>query len=142
MSQRSLVELSREDCFGLLSRERVGRLAYCDAMGPVAIPVNFALAGEDIVVRVEPDNTALASDPVMVAFEADHVDDESESGWSVVVRGRIGTVAIDDVPALLHELRTGPPHPWAGGVHNVWLRIRPEVVTGRKLGEYSAPLVM
>ena len=142
MSQRSLVELSSEDCFALLSGERVGRLAYCAAMGPVAIPVNFALAGHDIVFRMEPDNTALASDLDMVAFEADRVDETQDSGWSVVVRGRPATVDLDDVPALLRELSGGPPRPWAEGVHNVWVRIRPEVVTGRRLGEHSAPLVI
>jgi hypothetical protein len=142
MPQRSLVELSSEDCFALLSGESVGRLAYCDATGPVAIPVNFALAGRDIVFRMEPDNNALTSDPGMVAFEADHVDEGQRSGWSVVIRGRIAEVDLDDVPSLLHEMPGGPPQPWAGGVHHVWLRIRPEIVTGRKLAERSVPLVM
>jgi uncharacterized protein len=142
MSQRSLVELTSEACFALLSGERVGRLAYCDAIGPVAIPVNFTLAGQDIVFRMEPDNTALASAPDMVAFEADHVDEAQDSGWSVVVRGRLTTVDLDDVPVLLRELSAGPPRPWAAGVHSVWVRIRPELVTGRRLGEHSVPLVM
>jgi len=142
MSQRSLVELTSEDCFALLRGERVGRLAYSDAIGPVAIPVNFALAGQDIVFRMEPDNTALASAPGMVAFEADRVDDTEGSGWSVVVRGRLATVDLDDVPMLLRELSAGPPRPWAAGVHNVWVRIQPELVTGRRLGEHSVPLVI
>ena len=142
MSQRSLVELTSEQCFALLSGERVGRLAYCDAIGPVAIPVNFALAGHDIVFRMEPHNTAFASAPDMVAFEADRVDDSQDSGWSVVVRGRLATVDLDDVPRLLGELTAGPPRPWAAGVHNVWVRIRPELVTGRRLGERSDPLVI
>jgi uncharacterized protein len=142
MSQRSLVELTSEDCFALLGGVRIGRLAYCDEIGPVAIPVNFALAGQDIVFRMEPDNTALASALDMVAFEADHVDDTQDSGWSVVVRGRLATVDLDDVPMLLRQLSAGPPRPWAAGVHNVWIRIRPELVTGRRLGERSDPLVV
>ena len=142
MPQRSLVELGREACFALLRTQRVGRLAYCDAVGPVAIPVNFALAGADIVFRVERSNTVVGTDLGLVAFEVDRVEGENQTGWSVVVRGRIAAVELEDVPSLIQQLEYGPPLPWAGGIHNVWMRIRPEIVTGRKLGQPAGPLVI
>ena len=142
MPQRSLVELSPEDCFVLLRTERVGRWVYCDADGPVAIPVNFALAGSDIVFRLERDHALAVSEVGVVAFEADHVDIDNQTGWSVVVRGPIATVDLYDVPALLRELEGHPPLPWAGGIHNQWLRIATKTVTGRRLGEPTVPLVI
>lgn len=142
MTQRKLSELNRAECYSLMTGPQVGRLAYCDSLGPMAVPVNFALAGEDVVVRMEPTNTLLRTGQPLVAFELDHVDEETGEGWSVVVRGPIAEVDNDAVPALLRELGAGPPRPWAEGVHNVWLRITSKVVTGRRLGGYAAPLVM
>jgi hypothetical protein len=111
-------------------------------LGPVAVPVNFALAGDDIVIRMEPTNTAIQMGQSLVAFETDQVDETSGEGWSVVVRGPVEELDADSVLPLLRELGDGPPQPWAAGVHNVWLRITSKVVTGRRLSGYAAPLVM
>ena len=142
MTQRTLSKLSRSECNSLMRGRRVGRLAYCDSLGPVAVPVNFALAGDDIVIRMEPTNTAIQMGQSLVAFETDQVDETSGEGWSVVVRGPVEELDADSVLPLLRELGDGPPQPWADGVHNVWLRITSKVVTGRRLGGYAAPLVM
>ena len=82
MTQRTLSKLSRSECNSLMRGRRVGRLAYCDSLGPVAVPVNFALAGDDIVIRMEPTNTAIQMGQSLVAFETDHVDETSGEGWS------------------------------------------------------------
>lgn len=142
MAQRSLGELSRHECFELLARRRVGRLVYSDATGPLAIPVNFATAGESIVFRVEPGNSALPITQPVIAFEVDQVDEEDGSGWSVLVRGPAREVSLDDVPALLRTMGSGPPRPWAEGIHKVWVQLSADTVTGRRLGAFEAPLVM
>jgi nitroimidazol reductase NimA-like FMN-containing flavoprotein (pyridoxamine 5'-phosphate oxidase superfamily) len=135
MTQRIIEELSREECFGLLAQETVGRVAFVDVDGPAAIPVNYALAGEDIVFRVEPGShlrEALASG---IGFEVDHVELEPEtgSGWSVLVRGAGREVELDDVPELLHRMAGHLPRPWAEGVHNIWVVVTVGKVTGRRL---------
>jgi uncharacterized protein len=142
MTQRSLDALTREECFKLLREERIGRLAYTDGLGPIAIPVNYSLAGECVVLRMERGNTVLPLDQSMLAFEADHIDADAHSGWSVVVRGPGRELSLPDVPALLRKMPGGPPHPWAEGIHNVWIEISPEVVTGRRLGRTVGQLVM
>lgn len=142
MAQRSLGVLTRDECFELLAQERVGRVVYRDGMGPLAIPVNFATAGESIVFRMEPGNSALPISEPVLAFEVDRVDDHDGSGWSVLVRGPAQEVSLDDVPVLLHAMAGGPPRPWAEGIHNVWIQLSADVVTGRRLGAYEAPLVM
>lgn len=144
MKQRELEELSRQQCLDLLAHETVGRLVYIDELGPVAEPVNYAIAGETIVVRVEGGSKREAVTQELLAFEVDHFDTDDNSGWSVVVRGPGREIPLEDVPALLHELRqTGvdPPLPWPSGIHKVWLRITVKSLSGRRLGQESSPLV-
>ena len=47
-----LQELSAEECLRLLATAR-GPLVYSDDPGPVAVPVNYALSGDNVVIRVE-----------------------------------------------------------------------------------------
>jgi nitroimidazol reductase NimA-like FMN-containing flavoprotein (pyridoxamine 5'-phosphate oxidase superfamily) len=133
MSQRDLEHLSPEECLELLRAVRVGRLVYVDDDGPVAVPVNYALAGSDIVFRVEGGAKRAAMSQPMLAFEVDHIDEGEHSGWSVIVRGHGREVDLDDVPELLRHIDGAPPQPWAVGIHNVWLQLTPRSLTGRRL---------
>lgn len=141
MMQRELEVLSVEECFALLGRVNVGRLVYQDELGPAAIPVNFALAGQDIVIRVEGGAKRAAMGQPTIGFEADHVDDEVHAGWSVLVRGTGRALPQDEVTEELHRLGSHFPQPWAIGIHNTWLQITPSSVTGRRLGTQRQPLV-
>ncbi|EPQ73133.1 hypothetical protein MMMB2_3905 [Mycobacterium marinum MB2] len=134
MAQRELEELSDAECFELLATGRVGRLVYQDDLGPLAVPVNYAMAGHDIVVRVEGGAKQAAMAQPMLAFEVDHVDEGQQSAWSVLVRGPGAEVDMERIPALLREMDGNFPKPWALGIHNVWLRIVPTTITGRRLG--------
>jgi len=134
MTQRTLEELSTQECFDLLASGRVGRLVYVDEQGPVAIPVNYAMAGTDIVFRVEQGTKRLALEQPLVAFEVDHIDEEARSAWSVIVRGAAHEVDLNRVPELIRDTGGHPPAPWAVGIHNVWLRVVSSGVTGRRLG--------
>ncbi|MBT2381354.1 pyridoxamine 5'-phosphate oxidase family protein [Streptomyces sp. ISL-111] len=70
-----------------------------------------------------------AVDGTVVAFEADEVDTAAHSGWSVVVAGLASVVTDPDEHERL--VRTGPRSwvPWP----EVFVRIEPELVTGREL---------
>ena len=144
MSQKEIEKLSRHECLELLRQKTVGRLVYHDDAGPVAEPVNYAIVGDTIVFRVEGGSKRQAMTLPVVAFEVDQLDVDHKGGWSVLARGAGQEVPLDDVAALLHELRQSgvdPPLPWASGVHNVWLRITINTVSGRRLGRESSPLV-
>jgi nitroimidazol reductase NimA-like FMN-containing flavoprotein (pyridoxamine 5'-phosphate oxidase superfamily) len=141
MAQRELETLSREACLALLATRQVGRLVYVDVEGPAAVPVNYAMAGEDIVFRVAGGATRAAMDLPMIAFEVDAVDDHMHTGWSVLIRGRGAEVPIERVPVLLREMHHRYPTPWAEGIHNVWLTLVPTAITGRRLGA-AAPTVL
>ena len=53
MPRRTLEELSWDECFTLLRQEALGRFVYADELGPAAVPVNYAVAGHDILFRSE-----------------------------------------------------------------------------------------
>ncbi len=134
MTQRELEDLSPDECFRLLGAASVGRLVYSDDLGPLAVPVNYGMAGQDIVLRVEGGAKRAAMRQPVLAFEVDHLDEDGKSGWSVLVRGAGAEVDPERVPALLRTMDGHFPTPWASGIHNVWLQIVPHKVTGRRLG--------
>jgi nitroimidazol reductase NimA-like FMN-containing flavoprotein (pyridoxamine 5'-phosphate oxidase superfamily) len=127
-------ELSKSDCFGLLARERVGRVAFVDDLGPIVLLVNFVLDRHMVVFRTAGGtklDTAVRGS--RVAFEIDGTDETARTGWSVLVRGE--AVEVTD-PAELARLRQLRLHPWAPGAKTHYVRILPAVLTGRRI---SAP---
>jgi len=79
MAQRALNVLTTDECLALLRRSRVGRLVYLDDVGPVAVPVNFALIDDDVVFRVSGGTKQAAMQQPSVAFEVDHIQDDERS---------------------------------------------------------------
>jgi nitroimidazol reductase NimA-like FMN-containing flavoprotein (pyridoxamine 5'-phosphate oxidase superfamily) len=141
MTRRALEELPSHECFALLRTQRVGRLVYQDELGPAAVPVTYAVAGEDILFRSMDGSKIRALAGHDVAFEVDHVDDAAQSGWSVLVRGAGEIVELEHVPALLGRVEGDPPLPWKTGVHGIWAVIRAKRITGRRLGDPASDLV-
>ncbi|AVH54729.1 MULTISPECIES: pyridoxamine 5'-phosphate oxidase family protein [Streptomyces] len=124
-------ELDRRECMRLLTQVPVGRIVHTREALPAVLPVNFALDEGAVVVRTSAASELVrAVDGAVVAFEVDEVDATAQSGWSVVVTGPATVVA---EPAE-HErlLRTGP-RSWVPSPEEVFVRIEPELVTGREV---------
>lgn len=122
-------------CLALLRSHpaRVGRLGVTDADGqPLIVPVNYRMDGDAVVIRADPDSLiARRALERRVAFEVDDVDAAWQEGWSVLIRGTARRVS--DVVELA-RLRRLQLRPWAPGERTLYLRIDPELVTGRQLG--------
>ena len=126
----TLVELSRQECLELLADKVVGRVAFGDDDGPVVLPVNYVLDKETVLFRTT------ASSPLAVhvrdgkvAFQVDEVDEVTESGWSVLLRG----VATFEQPTDTGPTHHPRPNTWVEGSRNLVVRITPHVLTGRRL---------
>ncbi len=130
-------ELTKSECFELLSGERVGRVALVDDQGPIIFPVNFVLDRHMVVFRTD-EGTKLgtAARGGRVAFEVDGADEAAHTGWSVVVRGE-ATEVTD--PAELARLRKRRLSPWAPGAKSRYGRILPAKLTGRRISAASGP---
>jgi uncharacterized protein len=133
-------ELAFDECVRLLQAGVVGRVALTTPQGPHIIPVNYSTVDEAIFVATSP-YSALGTYGArnLVAFEVDHFDHETHTGWSVVVRGRAQPVTD---PAEVHRLRqVWAPRPWADGSRNLHLRIPWTELSGRSLaGDVSTPV--
>jgi transcriptional regulator with XRE-family HTH domain len=129
--QRVMIKLTPVECRRLIAPGGIGRLGFCTATGPVVVPVNFAVLADTIVIRTA-EGTVIdghADDPV--ALEIDHIDEALCQGWSVLVRGRSHHVLH---PAELGRLQEDAVvWPWAGGEREVYARILPDQITGRRI---------
>ncbi|MET9293181.1 pyridoxamine 5'-phosphate oxidase family protein [Streptomyces sp. NPDC003077] len=129
----SLRTLDRAACLRLLALVPLGRVVYTENALPAVLPVNFSL-GEDEAVLLRTSATsqmAGAVDGSVVAFEVDHFDEAARTGWSVVVTGRATVVT---APQEIARLDVTVPDSWVPMDDAVFVRIEPELVTGRVLG--------
>ncbi|MFJ7779439.1 helix-turn-helix domain-containing protein [Streptomyces yangpuensis] len=126
----ALVPLGETECRDLLGTHGVGRIAVVTPEGPVVLPVNYLMAGSDIAFRTSAVSVVGRSAGTEAAFEIDHIDDVTASGWSVLAVGTLEGVT--DPNALRHLNATARSSPWAGGDRDQWMRLTPARVTGRR----------
>jgi Pyridoxamine 5'-phosphate oxidase len=134
---RQLDELNRRQCLDLLGTVRVGRLVFTEDALPAVHPVNCRLWHDDVVIRVAGGpKLAAATHNQVVAFEADELDPDLRSGWSVTVVGHAQLITeVDD----LVELSGTFLQPWVDGRRDHFVRIRTEKMTGRRFREPGLP---
>ena len=135
----SMDELEENACRELLEEHHFGRVAFVDQGGgpPMIMPVNYLMHDETVVFRTDP-NSKLGGvlRSTTAAFEIDGIDEGERTGWSVVVSGRAEEVV---EPGELAELRQTPLLPWAPGDRSQYVRIRPELLTGRCISVAELP---
>ena len=69
------VELARPQCLELLGNARIARVVLSIACVPVALPVNIAMLGEDVVFATDSGSKLTAAvKGQVVSVEADEVD--------------------------------------------------------------------
>ena len=125
-----LEELSRQECLALLAHAPLGRLGVVVRGRPLVFPVNFTLDGEAVVFRTAEGTKLHAAHHGPVAFECDGVETLYHTGWSVLVLGTADEVRNPIDVARLERL---PLTPWCDADKPIWLRIRAESITGRRV---------
>ncbi|MFD0274209.1 pyridoxamine 5'-phosphate oxidase family protein [Kitasatospora sp. NPDC127111] len=131
MTNTPTVSVKAEQAQSRLAPGGIGRVAVSTEEGPVVLPANFRVLDGTVIYRTAAEGTLAAASGGRVAFEADHIDEALRTGWSVLVKG-IATV-LDEPEAIEHLTRRGSPDPWAGGARDVWVRIKPSSITGRRI---------
>jgi uncharacterized protein len=128
--QQATEILSESDCWELLDRADVGRLAVDIAGQPDIFPVNFIVHDGGIVFRSAA-GTKLAGAVLnrFVAFEIDGYEPHGRTAWSVVVKGQARTIEKMEERFEAEEL---PLYPWLAWDKPNFVRIEPTVVTGRR----------
>lgn len=130
--------LGTADCLDRMRSTPVGRLAFMTAGAPTVLPVNHGVLGSAVVFRTTSGaklESAVRGAPV--AFEADDWDADTRTGWSVVVSGVLEEVEDDGQVAQCEALGISSwAHP---GADAVWLRVRPQEISGRLVGTHVLP---
>jgi nitroimidazol reductase NimA-like FMN-containing flavoprotein (pyridoxamine 5'-phosphate oxidase superfamily) len=121
--------LTEDECWRLIEMPGIGRVGVTVGALPAIFPVNYAAPDHTIVFRTA-DGTKLraAVEHAVVVFEVDHADPLYHDGWSVQVVGVAEPVDSADDPALHAAVA-----PWAAGERSNYVRIRPEMVSGRRI---------
>jgi nitroimidazol reductase NimA-like FMN-containing flavoprotein (pyridoxamine 5'-phosphate oxidase superfamily) len=131
ISERTLRILDPAECLDLLTAGGVGRVGFAAAEGIMMLPVNFAVAGRSIIFRTAPDTLLAVYANAEVSFEVDHIDDALREGWSVLVHGHAHKISDEHEVRHLEEVTRLVP--WAGGARDVFVRIAPTLISGRRV---------
>ena len=135
-ARSGLEVLERSDCLRLLAAGEVGRIGVLEGGEPLVLPVNYAVDGDDIVIRSNEGSKVNAARGGPACFEIDGVDPDRRTGWSVVVRGRLEVVT--DLDAVRRDRISDLADPWIGSRSHL-LRLRSEIISGRRVGPRRAP---
>jgi nitroimidazol reductase NimA-like FMN-containing flavoprotein (pyridoxamine 5'-phosphate oxidase superfamily) len=123
--------LTEDQCGDLLASQSFGRVGVTVGGLPVIMPVNYAFVDGTVVFRSGPGTKLRAvSAGAVIAFEIDAWDSANGTGWSVLAVGR--AEEIED-QGEIDDLDGRAPHPAADGLRTHYVRLRPELMTGRRI---------
>jgi nitroimidazol reductase NimA-like FMN-containing flavoprotein (pyridoxamine 5'-phosphate oxidase superfamily) len=137
MADRVIEELDEAESLRLIAAGGIGRIAYASRFGPAVLPVNYALQDGAVVFRTaangpldEDLRTGIADADYKVAFEIDSIDLATRQGWSVLIQGPAHHVTGAGEDAV----RRAGVESWAPGDRELFVRIVPSRITGRRVG--------
>ena len=136
MADRVFEELDEGECLTLISGGGIGRIAYASRFGPAVLPVNYAWRDGAVVFRTaangpldEDLRTGITDADYKVAFEIDSIDQAARTGWSVLIQGPAHHVTGAEEDAV----RQTGVESWAPGDRELFVRISPSRITGRRV---------
>jgi nitroimidazol reductase NimA-like FMN-containing flavoprotein (pyridoxamine 5'-phosphate oxidase superfamily) len=137
MADRVNEELDEAESLRLISAGGIGRIAYHSRFGPAVLPVNYKWHNGAVVFRTarhsaldEDLQTGISGGDYLVAFEIDDIDVAGRQGWSVLIQGPAHHVESE---AERESAAKAGVEPWPAGERELFLRIVPNRVTGRRI---------
>ncbi|MFI6586142.1 pyridoxamine 5'-phosphate oxidase family protein [Embleya sp. NPDC050493] len=120
--------LDRRETLELMAGAPLGRVVVTEGALPAVHVVEFAFDGESVIFRAPADSTlAKAASEAVVAFQADHIDPTTRTGWTGTITGHACRVHVPaDVARLARLVSEATP-----AADQAWFSITSEFVTGR-----------
>lgn len=116
------------ECWDLLAGVTLGRLVTSVGGQPEIFPVNYVVQRRTVLFRTA-EGTKLVSTAInnRVLFEVD--DHNVAEGWSVIIKGTARSLRTNEE---LEEAERAQVLPWTSYEKSHYVRIVPEIVTGRR----------
>jgi nitroimidazol reductase NimA-like FMN-containing flavoprotein (pyridoxamine 5'-phosphate oxidase superfamily) len=137
MADTTIEDLGEDECLRLIAPGGVGRIGYQSRFGPAVLPVNYELHDGAVLFRTAHDSTldedlktGITGAEYKVAFEIDNIDVPGRQGWSVLIQGAAHRVQTE---AERESAMKAGIEPWPGGQRELFVRIVPSRVTGRRI---------
>jgi nitroimidazol reductase NimA-like FMN-containing flavoprotein (pyridoxamine 5'-phosphate oxidase superfamily) len=128
--ERHFDAMGRQQCLDLIESHHLGRIAWQAADLPQILPISYAMHQGSVYFRTLPDGLlAELAQPASVALEVDDLDQQTRTGWSIVLHGHSSAVRQPDELADLWA--SDSLVPWASGNRTLFIRIRPDRIEGR-----------
>ena len=130
--RRLLRELPRDEALRLLAEARMGRVVFTQRALPAIRPVNHAVVDGHLIIRTNLGSalaSAVGGPGTVVAYEADAIDEDTRTGWSVVVTG-MALLVREPAEKSRYE---GLVEPWIDNSADCVLRMHPDIVNGYRL---------
>jgi nitroimidazol reductase NimA-like FMN-containing flavoprotein (pyridoxamine 5'-phosphate oxidase superfamily) len=137
MADRVFEELDEYQCLTLIDPTGVGRVAYVSRFGPAVLPVTYTVHRGAVIFRTaehgpldEDLRTGVAHLGCVICLQIDDITAAAGPGWSVLIQGpaRLLTAAEEE-----DALRYTRVEPWAPGERELFIRIVPDRITGRRV---------
>jgi nitroimidazol reductase NimA-like FMN-containing flavoprotein (pyridoxamine 5'-phosphate oxidase superfamily) len=128
--ERHFDAMGRQQCLDFIESHHLGRIAWQAADLPQILPISYAMHQGSVYFRTLPDGLlAELAQPTSVALEVDDLDQQTRTGWSIVLHGHSSAVRQPDELADLWA--SDSLVPWASGNRTLFIRIRPDRIEGR-----------
>lgn len=131
----NVVELDRGEAMRLLASIDHGRVVFTRDALPAIRAVNHLVDAGRVIVRTRLKSSVSTSvrshnsSGMVVAYEADDLNPQQRTGWSVVITGFATTITDpDEIARYEQALR-----PWVNMTMDTVLAIDPEIVTGIRI---------
>jgi nitroimidazol reductase NimA-like FMN-containing flavoprotein (pyridoxamine 5'-phosphate oxidase superfamily) len=130
---REAVKLTPAESWELLRSAPLGRIMFTHRAMPTIRPVNHLVDGQAIIIRSHLGAAivkhAASDDGTVVGYEADDIDVERHTGWSVIVTG-LARLVRDPAVVAHYEQQL---QPWVKLPMEYVITITPGKITGLRL---------
>jgi nitroimidazol reductase NimA-like FMN-containing flavoprotein (pyridoxamine 5'-phosphate oxidase superfamily) len=129
--------LDREQCLKLAATVPIGRVVFTSRALPMIQPVNFVIEDDGVVIRTGAGSKLTAAvRGAVVAFQVDDFNSELHTGWSVSITGH--ALLVTGSPEI-QRLEAEGPQTWVAEERTHFIKIMPELVSGRRVLQRSLP---
>jgi len=128
-----LQELDPDECWELLASVSVARVGLAVDDRIDVLPVNHTVVGRHVAwLSAAGTKLGVAAAQQPVGLEADGIDHDGRTGWSVLVHGTARIVTDPDLEQQLHDAEVTP---WAApDRRTMWIEVADPVISGRRVG--------